>query len=215
MDENDVIFYRRHLPHIQAKGYSIFITFRLAGSLPALVIDRLKLEYESEIDRIASSDAEMKNELYQKIKNRYFVKFDDIMHEDTRNSWLSNSKVAQNVMGGFRWFEEKYFHLIALTIMPNHIHSVIIPKNDVQSNSPYLLSQILRKLKSKTAVECNKILGRHGAFWQNESYDHVIRNHKELINIVKYIIDNPVKAGLCSSNKEWPWTYVNHDLMSY
>ena len=58
------------------------------------------------------------------------------------------------------------------------------------------LSDIMHSLKSYTAHEANKILKRHGAFWQSESYDHWVRDEDELERIVDYIANNPVKAGL-------------------
>ncbi len=41
-------FYRRHLPHWQPAGATLFITFRLAGSLPRPVVAALKEERELE-----------------------------------------------------------------------------------------------------------------------------------------------------------------------
>jgi REP element-mobilizing transposase RayT len=42
--------------------------------------------------------------------------------------------------------------------------------------------------------------------WQNEYFDRVIRNDKHFIQALAYIHDNPVKAGLCSQAREWPWS---------
>ena len=37
-----------------------------------------------------------------------------------------------------------------------------------------------------------------GSFWQDESYDHVIRDDNELEILIRYVIENPVKAGFVS-----------------
>src|SRR5215471_14113177 len=55
--------------------------------------------------------------------------------------------------------------------------------------------------KSFTAKECNRLLERSGTFWQEESYDHLIRNQADFRHAVKYLLDNPMKAGL----KNWKW----------
>jgi hypothetical protein len=47
---------------------------------------------------------------------------------------------------------------------------------------------------------------RGGTLWQNESYDHWIRNEEEFARAVQYILDNPRKAGLSA----WPWVYVRN-----
>ena len=66
----------------------------------------------------------------------------------------------------------------------------------------------MMSLKRYTARQCNDILGREGQFWQHESYDHVIRNQAEWERIIKYVLDNPVKAGLVEKWDDWPWTYL-------
>jgi len=79
--------------------------------------------------------------------------------------------------------------------------------------SPYVLGDIMESFKGYTAFECNKILHRKGQFWHHENYDHVIRNQEELIRIVKYILNNPVKVGLCKRPDEWKWNYYNPELI--
>lgn len=58
------------------------------------------------------------------------------------------------------------------------------------------LSKIMHSLKSYTANEANRFLGRTGPFWQRESYDHLVRDDRELVRIAEYIAHNPVKAKL-------------------
>jgi REP element-mobilizing transposase RayT len=77
----------------------------------------------------------------------------------------------------------------------------------------YLLTNILRRIKGVTAYECNKLLNRRGAFWHHESYDHVVRNVVELERTVWYILENPVKAGLCRQWRDWKWSYVKEGLI--
>jgi hypothetical protein len=74
------------------------------------------------------------------------------------------------------------------------------------------LSLILFSIKRYTAREANKILGRKGAFWQHESYDHVVRDGNELSRIIRYVKENPVKAGLVNDWKDWKWSYVRKEV---
>ena len=62
-------------------------------------------------------------------------------------------------------------------------------------------------LKGYTARKANGLLSRTGAFWQRESYDHVIRDANEWQRIVIYVLNNPVKAGLVDTWEEWKWNY--------
>jgi putative DNA methylase len=65
-------------------------------------------------------------------------------------------------------------------------------------------------LKSFTANKCNQLLGRERAFWQDESYDHWVRDEDELHRIMEYIELNPVKAKLCRTPAEYPYSSA-HD----
>ena len=93
--------------------------------------------------------------------------------------------------------------------MPNHVHVVVQPfagrKNTGGTPVPRSeLPDILHSWKSFTAKEANKLLGRQGDFWQEEYYDHLIRNEADFRHAVRYVLDNPIKAGL----KNWKWVGV-------
>lgn len=75
------------------------------------------------------------------------------------------------------------------------------------------LAKIMHSLKSYTANEANKILGRNGRFWQKESYDHWVRDDEELERIVNYIRANPVKANLCKCPQDWFWCSCHDRFM--
>lgn len=77
----------------------------------------------------------------------------------------------------------------------------------------YVVTSALKKIKGITAYECNKLLHRRGQFWHHESYDHVIRNDLELERTVLYILQNPVKAGLCKEWRGWKWSYVKNEII--
>lgn len=69
--------------------------------------------------------------------------------------------------------------------MPNHVHLLIdqeaIPDPPPRSDGKVYtaLNLALRLVKSKSGTLCNRLLGQRGAFWQHESYDHVVRNGKD------------------------------------
>ncbi|MCL4550567.1 MAG: hypothetical protein M1495_18605, partial [Bacteroidetes bacterium] len=77
---------------------------------------------------------------------------------------------------------------------------------NVDLHKPFV-ADILRKLKGATSRECNKTLNRSGAFWQHESYDHVVRDENELSRIIEYVLNNPVNAALVDKWEDWKWSY--------
>ena len=56
------------------------------------------------------------------------------------------------------------------------------------------LASIMRSIKRHTALEANRLLGRIGAFWQDESYDHYTRDHDEWLRTIRYVLNNPVRS---------------------
>ena len=81
--------------------------------------------------------------------------------------------------------------------MPNHGHVLLTPLEG------FHLDQIEHSIKSYTATMANKMLDRKGQFWAIESFDRYIRNPRHFSAVVRYIEDNPVKAGLCRTPEEW------------
>ena len=62
-------------------------------------------------------------------------------------------------------------------------------------------------MKGTSAKDANLLLNRSGPpFWQEESYDRLVRDAAEFRRIENYIVQNPVKAGLASSPEEYRWS---------
>jgi putative transposase len=83
--------------------------------------------------------------------------------------------------------------------MGNHVHLLITPRVEV--------SGLMQSLKRYTAREGNRILGLTGQpFWQDESYDRLLRDGTEFERIARYIERNPVNAGLATAPEDFPWS---------
>jgi putative transposase len=79
------------------------------------------------------------------------------------------------------------------------VHLLFTPRLNV--------SKALGSLKAGSATSANRLPGRTGQpFWQDESYDHVVRNDEEFRRIPQYIEDNPVVAGLVVNPEEYLWS---------
>ncbi len=104
------------------------------------------------------------------------------------------------VADSLKYHDNNKYHLIAWVIMPNHIHFLATPFENVE------LRTIAHSIKSYTAHEANKLLNRSGQFWQHEPFDRYIRNGKHYSSVIRYIENNPVKAGLCKEPEEWPFS---------
>lgn len=112
--------------------------------------------------------------------------------------WLRQPGIAQLVADAVRFFDGQRYQLHAWCVMPNHVHVILAPA------AGHTLASVLHSWKSFTAKAANRQLGRTGAFWQEEYYDHLIRNADDYAHAVRYLTENPVKAGL----PDWPWVWV-------
>ena len=226
-------FYRRNLPHIQPPGATLFVTFHLAGSLPRSVLQQWKAE-QSRFFSLKRNAHQVTDEhttvaqkqKYNQWKRQWFRKIEKTL--DMAQSgpvWLKDDQIAKEVAESIHYLDGKVYRLDAYCIMANHVHVVFTPlaiqssgsptspspnqDNDAQTKSLCYnsLSSILRSLKGYTARKANQRLGRRGAFWQHENYDHAIRNESEWQRIVTYVLNNPVKIGLVDRWEKWQWNY--------
>jgi REP element-mobilizing transposase RayT len=205
------IFYRRHLPHFQPPGATLFITFRLAGSIPQEVVIRLCEEserVEARLNRIPDI-SERKKQL-EMASRRFFGRWDKVL-DCEHNGFLRDPRIASMVAGSLHNRDGTVYHLIAFCIMPNHVHLICQPIERADGSS-YSLSEIMHSLKRYTARQANLIIEREGQFWQHENYDHVVHDEAELDRIINYTVENPVKAGLVHHWREWQWSYCRYDL---
>ena len=117
---------------------------------------------------------------------------------------LASPKIAKVVIDSLIWTtEQNWTTLCGFVIMPNHYHTVL------GLGEKRTLSQVMESISKFTARQINKILGRERRFWEEGFYDHGIRDRADFDNILKYIHENPVRAGLVESPELWPYSTAN------
>ena len=224
-------FHRRRLPHIHPPGKTFFITYRLAGSIPKPVLN----QYEEERKWLAQQlgeESKPRSPLPEAIKRttemqwesfrrQWFVKFEAILDKAvTGPMWLQDQRLTKIIADNLHYHHQKAYQLHAYCLMSNHVHVILTPflseaeLQEGKDDTGHLLffsahpslSKIMHSLKSYTAKRCNQLLNRQGAFWAEESFDHVIRAGK-LEKSIEYVLQNPVKAGLVRDWQSWPWSY--------
>lgn len=190
-------FHRRNLPHLYFSEGIYFITFRLADSIPSSKILEIKTAFEKE---------ELKDEESFK---RLLKKYDDLLDSGLYgNKYLANPKITDICKYTLHYPDGKDYKLICYCIMPNHIHLVFELLNKNRG-----LSKIMQSIKRISARKSNQVLNRAGKFWQDESYDRLVRDDKELYFIIKYVLLNPVNAGLVQAWTNWEYSYCQPDYI--
>ncbi len=217
-------FSERHRPHIHPPGAILFVTYRLAGSIPKATVREYKakkewLENELKFVRKAAqgSDEPALTHWLERVEDfsrEWFVKFEDLLHKaHSGPMWMKDERVANIIAEGLRKHDGDDYRLDAYCVMSNHVHTVFKPLLSQEelragfdeeehlmftSDHPSL-SRIMHSLKGSSARACNLTLSRTGQFWEHESFDHVVRDGK-FYSIIRYVLNNPVKAGLV---KDW------------
>jgi REP element-mobilizing transposase RayT len=171
--------YERRLPHWDVVGHPVFVTFRLHGSLPA--------------NRIFAPEP-------LSSAGKAFAALDRLLDTSTTGPlFLRQPEIARMIVAALQHGDKQLhrYELHAFVVMPNHVHLLATPHMPA--------TQWLGPLKGFTSHQGNRLLGSHGSFWQDESYDHLVRAG-EFERIRGYIELNPVKAGLALLPEEFPWS---------
>jgi len=189
-------FYRRNLPHGHPEGKTIFVTWRLYGSLPASARKKNRSARNGCATNAAGSEEAPGKEFWERAAAL------DAAKRGPR--WLADPEFAAYAEYPIlRGAELGRFRLHAYVIMPNHVHILLDPH--------VLLAKISGPLKGVAACDINARLGRTGKpLWQDESFDHWIRNAAELERIREYIEGNPVRAGLVARPCDWKWSSADN-----
>ncbi|RZK33957.1 MAG: hypothetical protein EOO61_14400, partial [Hymenobacter sp.] len=90
------LYYERNLPHRLPPGSDIFLTFRLADSLPAKVLFKLQAQF-------TSADDEPSTNTYAQ-QRRYFGRFDELLDASQHGpTWLQEPAIAEIIAGSLRY----------------------------------------------------------------------------------------------------------------
>ena len=175
----------KHLPHFDAPGTRQFITYRFADAMPASRRNEwrafLALEDEDEKQR----------------------KIEAYLDKGYGKCHLRDPRIAALVQENLWHHDGLKYRLQAWVIMPNHVHAL----TEIW-NVP--MGEILKSWKSYTAKEANKLLGRIGTFWEEDYFDHYLRDDEHFRRVLHYIENNPNKAGLAKAPADWLWSSAQY-----
>ena len=94
--------------------------------------------------------------------------------------------------------EEGIVNSLAWVIMPDHLHWLF------QLGEKMTLSEAMKHFKARSAQALNRHHGQHGVIWQKGYYDHALRCEEDIQAVARYIVANPLRAGLVKKMGEYP-----------
>src|ERR1051326_7068344 len=115
-----------------------------------------------------------------------------------RQPVFSDAAIARQAHDTFRELSTRFeFAIVGYCFMPDHVHLVLIA-DSAQSDLP----RYMKVAKQATGSEYRR---RHSqSLWQPGYYDRVLRDDEATLAVVRYTLENPIRAGLATALGEWP-----------
>ena len=187
-----------NLPHWFQPGATYFITFRCADSIPQALLRRWYGERSLWLrgHGIDPLDANWRAQLRADpgVEDAYHGKFTrqimQYLDQGHGRCELAQPRPARIVADSLLHFDRQRYHLADFIIMPNHVHVLACLLGTVE------IERQCRSWKAFSARQINGVLQRRGRFWQEESFDHLVRSPLQFSRFQAYIAENPIHAGL-------------------
>lgn len=195
----DVFIVNRKLPHWSQPGTVAFVTWRTCDSMPATVLrrwfsDRDRWLRTHDIDPAERNWRERLGKLDRRIVEPFFELFwnrwHDALDECHGACVLKTPELAEIVAQSLRHFDNDRYLLLDFVVMPNHVHLLASFPSEAA-----MLAQC-ESWKHYTATQINRRLRQRGRFWQQDGFDHLVRNDEQFAYLRRYIANNPAKARL-------------------
>jgi putative transposase len=130
---------------------------------------------------------------------------------------LRDTEVIRTFLSELKRFRERGINLLGYVVMPEHVHLVVLPHEDIK------LGVEIGRLKSLSARRILPILEEHHdlalanltvtrnnetrrVFWERRCYDHNCRTPETTMEKIAYCHKNPVSRGLVRTPHDWPWS---------
>ncbi|MBL9177953.1 MAG: transposase [Verrucomicrobiaceae bacterium] len=187
-----------HLPHWDQAESTYFITWRMADSIPREIWPRWREERDAwllahDINPAAKDwrfDLEMLDEAARNDFRRFARALEKELDACHGGCVLRDPAISRLVADALHHFDGARYSLGDYVVMPNHVHLLVggLPRQA-------MLKQV-ESWKKWTAIQINKALSHSGRFWQDESFDHLVRNDASFQKFRAYIAQNPVTARI-------------------
>jgi len=100
----------------------------------------------------------------------------------------------------YHYRSERQYLVHEFVVMPNHLHVIITPLGAVT------IEKAMQLIKGGFSFRAKKAFAWKVTVWHRSFNDRRLRDRSEYVNAREYLLDNPVKAGLCARREEWPFS---------
>ena len=86
---------------------------------------------------------------------------------------------------------------LCFVVMPDHLHWLFALRDGE-------LATVINRVKSKSAIMINRYRGGGGTVWQKSFHDHALRADEDVVGCARYVVANPLRAGLVKRVGDYP-----------
>ncbi|MCD6298736.1 MAG: transposase [Deltaproteobacteria bacterium] len=123
-----------------------------------------------------------------------------------RRPIFQNKEAAEIVLNSlFHIKDQGRILLEAAVVMPDHVHVVAGLVSET-------LGEVMQGFKGFTAWSINRLLNRKGPVWNSQYHDHAVRKDEVLLEVIRYCLNNPVRAGLVKDFHDYPHWYCRYKI---
>jgi type I restriction enzyme R subunit len=196
--KQDYVVRQGTLPHWYQPGVMYFVTFRTTDSVPQSLLRAWHRRRDDWLRRHGINVAEInwKARLQESpdLDSEYDATFTRPFMEYLDRSYgacpLRDVRAAKIVANALHHFDGDRYHLGDFVVMLNHVHLIVCLLGTTEIESQ------CASWKKYSASEINRLYGSRGRFWQEESFDHLVRTPEYFEHFERYIAENPEQVRL-------------------
>jgi REP element-mobilizing transposase RayT len=178
--------WRRRLPHVTQPDAIYFVTFRVADSIPAVRLAQWKREVDA---WKAANYPPLTEDQEERYANLGYRRIERWLDQGEGSCPLADAAAAGEIQRCLRHCDRSEYRLGDFVVMPNHVHVL------VQMLDGRKLRSIVDTWQDVTTHKINRLLSRHGTLWQDDWFDHIVRDVAALARIREYVQKNAASVG--------------------
>lgn len=190
----EITRHRHVLPHWQQAGKLVFVTWRLADSLPQEKLAELREQkrlWELKQPKPWSADEEFA------FHDQFDEQIERWLNAGMGSCVLQRPEVRQGLLDTLHHADGKDYDMLSYVVMPNHVHLLFRLRAGAE------LEKVIQAWKSISSRRIGQTTGQKGEWWQEGYRDRLIRGPEHLERVLNYIRRNPVEAKLREGRFEW------------
>ncbi len=218
----DNLHNKQNLHTSQSLGATFFLNCALKDAIPKINLLDIKAKYRNKVNSIDLSQNRIQISKKTLIAQKEYARdIHDLLNANIGSTLLQHPDISRNLLARIESFHQKYYKLLALSIMPNHFRMVIDLTTPVEETDKF------KNLSTKDQVEKIAHLIKSGSsryinhwrstaadqVWESDYFDLQLGDTKMLKEMMTFIEQSPVKGGLVAAAGEHPFTIVNWDLL--